>query len=47
MTLDNLEATGIGAVACGHHGCFYPHSVVDFQKGERYGLKFQIGWDLG
>ncbi|KIK76051.1 hypothetical protein PAXRUDRAFT_171027, partial [Paxillus rubicundulus Ve08.2h10] len=30
-----LEATGIGATACAHHGCFTPHSVVDFQKGER------------
>jgi len=31
----NLYATGIGACACGRHGCFVPHSVVDFQKGER------------
>ncbi|KAH9843233.1 uncharacterized protein C8Q71DRAFT_794366 [Rhodofomes roseus] len=31
----DMEATGIGAVACGRHGCFIPHSVVDFQKGER------------
>ncbi|PCH39311.1 hypothetical protein WOLCODRAFT_85463, partial [Wolfiporia cocos MD-104 SS10] len=31
----NLEVTGIGAAACGHHGCFFPSSVVDFQKGER------------
>jgi hypothetical protein len=31
----NLEATGIGASACARHGCFVPHSVVDFQKGER------------
>ncbi|KIK81417.1 hypothetical protein PAXRUDRAFT_156166, partial [Paxillus rubicundulus Ve08.2h10] len=30
-----LEATGIGATACAHHGCFIPHLVVDFQKGER------------
>ncbi|KIK78828.1 hypothetical protein PAXRUDRAFT_162956, partial [Paxillus rubicundulus Ve08.2h10] len=30
-----LEATGIEATACAHHGCFVPHSVVDFQKGER------------
>ncbi|KAI6150458.1 hypothetical protein BKA82DRAFT_4328556 [Pisolithus tinctorius] len=22
-------------LACARHGCFYPHSVVDFQKGER------------
>jgi hypothetical protein len=32
----NLEATGVGACACARHGCFVPHSVVDFQKGERY-----------
>ncbi|KAH9829298.1 uncharacterized protein C8Q71DRAFT_718422 [Rhodofomes roseus] len=31
----DMEATGIGAVACGRHGCFIPHAVVDFQKGER------------
>ena len=31
----DMEATGIGAIACGRHGCFIPHSVVDFQKGER------------
>ncbi|KAI6142713.1 hypothetical protein BKA82DRAFT_4017955 [Pisolithus tinctorius] len=29
-----LHSTGIGATACARHGCFYPHSVVDFQKGE-------------
>ncbi|KAI6115879.1 hypothetical protein F5141DRAFT_1001241, partial [Pisolithus sp. B1] len=32
----NLRSTGIGATACAQHGCFVPHSVVDFQKGERY-----------
>ena len=31
-----LAVTGIGACACTCHGCFVPHSVVDFQKGERY-----------
>jgi hypothetical protein len=30
-----LEATGIGGCACARHGCFVPHSMVDFQKGER------------
>ncbi|KIK71845.1 hypothetical protein PAXRUDRAFT_48138, partial [Paxillus rubicundulus Ve08.2h10] len=30
-----LEATGIGGCACARHGCFIPHSLVDFQKGER------------
>ncbi|KAG0695343.1 hypothetical protein DFH29DRAFT_814295, partial [Suillus ampliporus] len=31
----NLRATGVGATACARHGCFVPHAVVDFQKGER------------
>jgi hypothetical protein len=31
----HLTSTGIGAVACARHGCFFPNSVVDFQKGER------------
>ncbi|KIJ58337.1 hypothetical protein HYDPIDRAFT_102895, partial [Hydnomerulius pinastri MD-312] len=31
----NLRATGIGATACARHGCFVPHCVVDFQKGEQ------------
>ncbi|KAG1854605.1 hypothetical protein F4604DRAFT_1685973 [Suillus subluteus] len=30
-----LEATGIGGCACTRHGCFVPHSMVDFQKGGR------------
>ncbi|KIK39195.1 hypothetical protein CY34DRAFT_25361 [Suillus luteus UH-Slu-Lm8-n1] len=30
-----LEATGIGGCACAWYGCFVPHSMVDFQKGER------------
>jgi hypothetical protein len=37
---DHLRATGIGACACARHGCFYPHSVVDFQKGERLAFVF-------
>ncbi|KAG1877557.1 hypothetical protein F4604DRAFT_1924204 [Suillus subluteus] len=32
----NLRATGVGATACARHGCFVPHAVVDFQKGERH-----------
>jgi len=28
----HLLHTGIGAAACLRHGCFVPHSVVDFQK---------------
>ena len=34
-TQGHLRATGIGAVACARHGCFFPQAVVDFQKGER------------
>ena len=30
-----MDATGIGATACARHGCFVPHTVVDFQLGER------------
>ncbi|KAG1726912.1 hypothetical protein EDB19DRAFT_1577066, partial [Suillus lakei] len=30
-----LESTGIRGVACARHGCFIPHSMVDFQKGKR------------
>ncbi|KAI6014687.1 hypothetical protein EDC04DRAFT_2870627 [Pisolithus marmoratus] len=36
QSLDSKEVRGIGATACAQHGCFVPHSVVDFQKGERY-----------
>jgi hypothetical protein len=32
----NLDATGVGACACARHGCFVPHTMVDFQKGEKY-----------
>ncbi len=32
----NLDATRIGVCGCGHHGCFFPHCMVDFQKGEQY-----------
>ena len=39
-TRPHLDATGIGAVACGRHGCFYPHAVVNFRKGE--GLVFNL-----
>jgi hypothetical protein len=35
MLKQHLLHTGIGAAACPRHGCFVPHSVVDFQKGER------------
>lgn len=34
----HLDITGIACVACGRHGCFYPHSVVNFRKGEGYRL---------
>ncbi|KAK7680044.1 hypothetical protein QCA50_016990 [Cerrena zonata] len=36
VTRAHLDATGIGAIACGRHSCFVPHSVVNFQKGEGY-----------
>ncbi|KAG1859409.1 hypothetical protein C8R48DRAFT_673951 [Suillus tomentosus] len=39
----NLRATGVGATACARHGCFVPHAVVDFQKGERFSLNFITG----
>ncbi|KAF8449390.1 hypothetical protein L210DRAFT_3609680 [Boletus edulis BED1] len=29
-----LESTGVGGTACARHGCFVPHTLVDFQKGE-------------
>jgi hypothetical protein len=35
-THKNLDETGLGACACARHGCFVPHCVVGFQKGERY-----------
>ncbi|KAG1726910.1 hypothetical protein EDB19DRAFT_1606779, partial [Suillus lakei] len=31
----NIHATRVAATAFAHHGCFVPHTVVDFQKGER------------
>lgn len=31
----NLESTGLGGCACARHGAIVPHSIVDFQKGER------------
>ncbi|KAI6002361.1 hypothetical protein F5J12DRAFT_783842 [Pisolithus orientalis] len=30
-----LASTGIGGNACVWHGCFVPHSMVNFQKGEQ------------
>ncbi|KAI6100519.1 hypothetical protein F5141DRAFT_1066123 [Pisolithus sp. B1] len=30
-----LNSMEVGATACAQHGCFYPRSVVDFQKGKR------------
>ena len=38
MTRAHLDATGIGAIACGRHSCFYPRSVVNFEKGEGLAL---------
>jgi hypothetical protein len=37
-----IDITGIGAMACGWHGCFCPGAVVDFQKGERYVLSVPL-----
>lgn len=31
----SLDSTGIGATVCARHGCFVPHSVVNFQVGKR------------
>ena len=42
----NRDATGIGACACARHGCFVPHTVVDFQKGERYALITDIMYSM-
>ncbi|KAI6016300.1 hypothetical protein BKA83DRAFT_4128925 [Pisolithus microcarpus] len=38
----NLQSTGIGATPCAQHGCFVPHSMVDFQKGERVPVECQL-----
>ena len=38
MTRNQLALTGIGGCACARHGCFVPHAMVDFQKGEQYVL---------
>ncbi|KAI6154969.1 hypothetical protein BKA82DRAFT_4010664 [Pisolithus tinctorius] len=32
---NKLESTRIGGCACARHGCFVPHAMVDFQKGEQ------------
>lgn len=29
------DRTGIGACACGRHGCFVPNGIADFFKGEQ------------
>ncbi|KIK71738.1 hypothetical protein PAXRUDRAFT_181987, partial [Paxillus rubicundulus Ve08.2h10] len=46
-----LEATRIGGCACAQHGCFIPHSLIDFQKGERqvnmdYALSHALGHNM-
>ncbi|KAI6009026.1 hypothetical protein EDC04DRAFT_2610752, partial [Pisolithus marmoratus] len=46
-----LNSTGVGATACARHGCFYPHSIVDFQKGERqlnmdYSLAHALSYNM-
>ncbi|KIK73123.1 hypothetical protein PAXRUDRAFT_179210, partial [Paxillus rubicundulus Ve08.2h10] len=40
-----LEATGIGGCACARHGCFIPHPLGDFQKGERYKIPKPVNMD--
>ncbi|KAG0698586.1 hypothetical protein DFH29DRAFT_983831 [Suillus ampliporus] len=44
----NLRATGVGATACARHGCFVPHAVVDFQKGERALIIYDVAcqWSI-
>ncbi|KAG1830059.1 hypothetical protein F4604DRAFT_1695666 [Suillus subluteus] len=44
----NLRATGVGATACARHGCFVPHAVVDFQKGERTLIIYDVAcqWSI-
>ncbi|KAI6032497.1 hypothetical protein EDC04DRAFT_2605145 [Pisolithus marmoratus] len=37
-----LASMGIGGCACARHGCFTPHSMVDFQKGKHQNLGHQI-----
>ncbi|KAI5987344.1 hypothetical protein F5J12DRAFT_787094 [Pisolithus orientalis] len=32
---NKLELAGIGGCACVRHGCFVPHAMVNFQKGEQ------------
>ncbi|KAL4074101.1 hypothetical protein J3A83DRAFT_4159615 [Scleroderma citrinum] len=32
---NQLASTSIGGCACARHGCFVPHAMVDFQKGEQ------------
>ncbi|KIO08023.1 hypothetical protein M404DRAFT_135296, partial [Pisolithus tinctorius Marx 270] len=32
---NKLESTRIGGCACVRHGCFVPHAMVNFQKGEQ------------
>ncbi|KAI6002551.1 hypothetical protein EDC04DRAFT_2611815 [Pisolithus marmoratus] len=46
-----LNSMGVGATACAQHGCFYPHSIVDFQKGERqlnmdYSLAHALSYNM-
>ena len=32
----HLVYTGVGGACCARHGCWVPHSMVNFQKGEAY-----------
>lgn len=42
MSKSHLLYTGIGAAACARHGCFVPHAVVNFTKGEKSGSIFLV-----
>ena len=35
LSRQNLDSTRISASVCARHRCWVPHSIVDFQKGER------------
>ncbi|KIM70529.1 hypothetical protein SCLCIDRAFT_18643 [Scleroderma citrinum Foug A] len=47
-----LASTGIGGCACARHGCFIPHAMVDFQRGEQqvnmdYALAYAVHHGMG
>ncbi|KAG1784794.1 uncharacterized protein HD556DRAFT_1250836, partial [Suillus plorans] len=44
ISRSNLRATGVGATACARHGCFVPHSIVDFRRAK--GLHMNIDYSI-